>query len=94
MSLESLQARLKDAGITDFTPQGLLEDAMKNGDETLIEAAKKLVASAELFENKKAKFLKDNAAAIEQIRQREEREHLLKVKKFKADHKTEKQVLI
>jgi hypothetical protein len=43
MSMESLKQRLRDRGITDFSPEGLLQQALKDGDQYTIEQVEKLV---------------------------------------------------
>jgi hypothetical protein len=55
-----LEARIKDAGVKDLSPKGLLSHAMETGNESLIKSAKHLVEMNEAFERKKAEFLKKN----------------------------------
>ena len=50
MSEENLDKRLRDAGVTDLSPEGLLKRARESGDEFHIKRAEKMMQSAKDYE--------------------------------------------
>jgi hypothetical protein len=62
-----LEARIKDEGVKDLSPKGLLSHAMETGNESLIKPAKHLVEMNEEFERKRAEFLKNNEELMRKI---------------------------
>lgn len=48
-----MEAKMKDHGIEDLSPQGLLDQAIKTGSKSMIESAKNLVEISKVFERKR-----------------------------------------